>query len=899
MRKITTSFLFCVLFCSFYTNVSAQYQMEKLNRGVLAVRNGNNNFISWRWLGNEADGITFNLYRNGAKVNSNSLTVCNYLDNGAPSNATYYVKAIVNGVEQNASETASTWGAQYLRIPIQNPPGGTSPDNVAYTYVANDASVADLDGDGTYEIILKWDPTNSKDNSQSGYTGNTYVDAYKMDGTFMWRVDFGRNVRSGAHYMDFMVYDFNGDGKAEMMARTADGTKDGKGKIIGSSTADYRTSNGYVLTGPEFISVFNGETGSVMATQDYWPARGVVGDWGDTYGNRVDRFKAAVAYLDGVKASGIFCRGYYTRMTVAAWDWNGTNLSRRWTFDSGFNSSNPYYSQGAHSLSVADVDGDGKQEVITGAAIIDDNGSGYYSTQKGHGDALHVGDFDPSIAGLEVFHIQEPVGDAGVYMYSGKSKSILWKKPSLAGSSEGPGRGVCADISAQWPGAESWVLGGGISSELMDVKGNFVAAGPTSGGSGATCNFVVWWDGDPLRELLTDTRIDKYGGGRLLTAYNSAPVSSNNGSKATPCLSGDILGDWREEIIWRASDNSALYLFTTVSTSNLKFRTLMHDPQYRVAIAWQNTGYNQPPHPSFFLGDGVSTLPKPNIVIVGSVKDCNGVENGNAYQDSCGFCVGGNTGKLPCTKDCNGAVNGKATIDNCGRCVAGNTGLLACTNIAELENLPSSCTFVGVKESSNSGFLGVGYLNLDNTVDSDLVFELNATQSKQYNLLIRYANGSANDRPMKLSVNGIVQIANLSFPSTGSWTAWSFVSIDLNLTNQGSNMVLLSSLTAEGAANLDLIGNTTGGLTIGDCIVSALDDFTDFQVSLYPNPSESEFTLETINKSEISVYNLTGELVYQSECTGKCAFGKEFEKGIYYISVRGKETIRNFKVVKQ
>jgi len=626
--------IFFMLFALFsiYT-VSAQYQLEKLDRGVIAVSMGGSKvFISWRWLGTE-DAITFNLYRNGTKINATPLTVCNYTDNAGSTTASYTVKAIVNNVEQAASTAVTPWAQQYLKVPITAPAGGTTPDGVAYTYNANDASVADLDGDGAWEIILKWDPTNSKDNSQSGYTGNTFVDAYKMNGTRMWRIDYGVNIRSGAHYMDFMVYDFDGDGKAEVMSRTGDGTIDGTGKVIGTAGADYRSTAGYVLTGPEYMSVFNGMTGAVMATTNYLPARGTVASWGDTYGNRVDRFRAGVAYLDGQRPTGIFCRGYYTRAVVAAWDWRGGKLTSRWVFDSNNTGNSAYFAQGDHSISIADVDNDNKQEVIVGSAIIDDNGSGYYSTTFGHGDALHVSDLDPDLPGLEVFNIQERLDVEGAYMYNALSKTVLWTKPTLLDGSqtEGPGRGVSADISAATRGTESWVAGGGIPG-VFDCKGNL-----TNLATPQSCNFLVWWDGDVLRELLNNTMIDKFGTGRLLTAYNIVPISSNNGTKSTPCLSGDIMGDWREEVIWRATANDALYIFTTTTPSTNTFRTLMHDPQYRVAIAWQNTGYNQPPHLSYYLGDGMATPAKPNIVVIDPANSCQA----NVTSPSTSFCTGG------------------------------------------------------------------------------------------------------------------------------------------------------------------------------------------------------------------------------------------------------------------
>lgn len=575
-----------------------QYQMEYVNRGVVAVRTGNNNFVSWRWLGTE-DDITFNLYRSGTKVNSAPLKVTNYTDQGAATNATYTVRAIVNNVEQPASEAATVWGQNYLSVPLQKPSG---------SYTANDCSVADVDGDGVYEILLKWDPTNAKDNSQSGVTDNVLIDCYKLNGTRLWRIDLGRNIRAGAHYTQMAFYDFDGDGKAEFMCKTADATVDGKGKVIGSASADYRNSGGYVLSGPEFLTVFNGLTGEAMATANYIPARGNVGSWGDTYGNRVDRFRVGVAYLDGKRPTALFCRGYYTRLVVAAWDWRDGKLTNRWTFDGSAAGNSGYNGQGDHSLSIADVDDDGKQEIISGAAIIDDDGKPYYTTGYGHGDALHVSDLDPDLPGLEVFNIQESGGPAqDCYMYSAKSKRVLWTKGG-ATSEEGPGRCVSADITAQFKGAECWVAGGVTPGAPYTCKGTSMGTSQPP-----SVNFLAWWDGDLLRELLNGTSVTKYGGGTLLSASGCA---SNNGTKSTPALSGDILGDWREEVMLRTSDNSALRIYTTTTPSNYKIRTLIHDPQYRMAIAWQNGAYNQPPHVSFFLGDGMAEPPKPNIVMI-------------------------------------------------------------------------------------------------------------------------------------------------------------------------------------------------------------------------------------------------------------------------------------------
>jgi len=577
-------------------------QMEKLNRGIISVRQGSNNFVSWRMFGTDPSSIGFNVYRGTTKINSSPITnATSYLDSGAAANSVYTVRPVIDGVEQTASENSLNFANGYLDVALQIPTGGTTPDGVAYTYTANDASVGDLDGDGQYEIVLKWDPTNSKDNSQSGYTGNVYLDGYKLNGTRLWRIDLGRNIRAGAHYTQFMVYDLDGDGKAEVAAKTADGTRDNAGTVIGNASADYRNSSGYILAGPEYLTVFNGQTGVIRSTVNYDPARGTVSSWGDSYGNRVDRFLGGIAYLDGQRPSLIMSRGYYTRSVIAAWDFRNGSLTKRWTFDSNVAGSQ-YAGQGNHSLSIADVDQDGKDEIIFGAMTINDNGQPLWNTRNGHGDAMHVGDLDPSRAGLEVFKVSEDSSKPSSWFADARTGQILWQ--TAAGGDNG--RGVSGDIWSGSPGAESW---SSMDSNLRSVSGATLGRKPSA------TNFLIWWDGDPVRELLDATRIDKYGTSgdtRLLTGSN---VSSNNSTKSTPALSGDILGDWREEVIWRTSDNTALRIYSTSTSTNRRIFTLMHDAQYRVAIAWQNTAYNQPPHPSFFLGDGMSNPPQPNIYL--------------------------------------------------------------------------------------------------------------------------------------------------------------------------------------------------------------------------------------------------------------------------------------------
>ncbi|MGS2648268.1 rhamnogalacturonan lyase family protein [Streptosporangium sp. G12] len=575
-------------------------QMEDLNRGLISVRSGSGNLVSWRLLGTESMSTGFNLYRGSTKLNSSPLTgATNHLDSGAPADASYTIRAVVNGVEQAASEPSLRFaGGNYLDVPISRP---------GSNYTAGDASVGDVDGDGQYEIFLKWDPSDQKDNSQSGVTSNVYIDAYRLNGQRLWRVDLGRNIRAGAHYTQFQVYDYDGDGRAELAVKTGDGTVSGTGQVIGNAGALHRNSDGYILTGPEYLTVFNGLTGAAMSTVNFDPARGNINDWGDNYGNRGDRFLAGTAYLDGQRPSIIMGRGYYAKSTIAAWDFRDGQLTRRWKFDSG-SAGSQWTGRGAHSLSIADVDGNGTDEIIYGGMTINANGTGRYTTGfYAHGDALHVGDFVPGRAGKEIWMIHEQSSGAAATLRDAGNGSVIMQKNNTC-NCEGPARGVAADIHAGNAGGEFWGTGTGLGN-LFNASGGNVGRNPSS------YNFLAWWDGDPVRELLDGNHVDKYGTGgdtRLLTASGAHSV---NGTKSTPSLSGDLFGDWREEIILPRDDNAALRIYATPVQTDRRIYTLMHDAQYRVAVAWQNTAYNQPPHPSFFLGDGMSTPPQPNIYL--------------------------------------------------------------------------------------------------------------------------------------------------------------------------------------------------------------------------------------------------------------------------------------------
>lgn len=621
MAKKLRYTLFVMLFT---LSAFAQRQMEYLNRGVVAVPDGKGNiFVSWRLLVTDENRVGFNVYRavnnqKAAKINTTPITaVTNFSDKNIDSTKsyTYHVAPVVNTKELAVSEkfTLPALAKAYLSIPLQTPAG----------YSANDASVGDLDGDGEYEIIIHM-TGRGRDNSQAGPTDPPIFQAYKMNGTLLWQINLGKNIREGAHYTQFMVYDLDGDGSAEIAMKTGDGSMDSKGNIIGDSSRDWRNRRGYILSGPEYLTVFNGRTGVAMSTVDYTPPRhGKLNPteqelkemWGDGYGNRMDRFLACVAYLDGVHPSLVMCRGYYTRTILAAWDFKKGKLEKRWVFDSNTKGNEKYAGQGNHNLTVADVDGDGKDEIVYGQMTVDDNGKGLYSTGIGHADALHVSDLDPSRPGLEVFGIQERFDDAGANFRDARTGEVIWKKASIKSGEdgEGPGRGLALDVDPRYPGFESWVAGAGIRG-MFDSKGNVISERTPA------CNMGIFWDGDVLSEILNGVNISKwiYDSSKTETLFDGRNFDcmSNNGSKSNPALSADLFGDWREEIICRTRDSKELRIFTTTIPTDRKFYTLMQDPQYRLSIVWQNVAYNQPPHTSFFMGEGMKQPAKPNIVVM-------------------------------------------------------------------------------------------------------------------------------------------------------------------------------------------------------------------------------------------------------------------------------------------
>jgi len=571
--------------------------MEYLDRGVVAVKVNNGVFLSWRYLGTDDPSVGFNIYRDGTKVNDAPVTTkTNYLDTKGGANSKYVIKSVIGGKELETSKAVTPWASQRKTIKLNRP--GTN-------YNANDMSVGDVDGDGQYELFLKWDPSNAKDNSQSGATDKVYIDCYTFEGNFLWRIDLGVNIRAGAHYTQYQVFDYDGDGKCELVCKTAPGTKDGKGKnvIMGNDNpnANYRNGSGYILSGPEYLTIFEGATGAEIHTVAYKPARGNVNGWGDGYGNRVDRFLACTAYLDGEHPSVVMCRGYYTRSTLAAYDFKNGKLVERWYHDSPTRGQGAF-GEGYHNVSVADVDGDGKDEIIYGSACIDDNGKLIYRTGYGHGDAMHVSDMIPGNGVLEGWFVHEDKGSAyGYELRNLKTGKVIFGQKTNTDN----GRGMAADIDANHKGFEMWSSYG---SNVFNCNGKSISNKKPS------VNFRVYWDGDLQDELLDGNKCDKWNGNgttRLMTFTGSAC----NGSKNTPNLSGDIIGDWREEVILH--DGANLYIYTTTIESKYRMYTLMHDAVYRCAIAWQNTAYNQPPHLGIYIGDGVDGLKQPDIYTAG------------------------------------------------------------------------------------------------------------------------------------------------------------------------------------------------------------------------------------------------------------------------------------------
>ncbi len=582
--------------------------MEYLDRGIYAIKSGNGMFVSWRYNANDSDDAEFRLYRDDRLIyTSKAGEATNFWDAQGSANSKYRVDTLRNGEVISSENCRFTSGTNYFDVPLNVPRGLTMPDGSTCTYSPNDCCVGDVDGDGQYEIFLKWDPSNSKDNSQSGYTGNVYIDCYTLTGKQLWRIDMGINVRAGQHYTQMCVADFDCDGKAELITKTCDGTVDGTGKVIGDGSKNWVNSAGTILDGPEYMTLFEGSTGRALDTIEFPVLRGdatsatAKSTWGDNYGNRCERMNAAIAYLDGVHPSAVYGRGYYTRLSLSAFDVRDGKLVKRWVFDTGFDKSNPAYGCGNHNVMVADFDNDGKQEVCMGACCIDDDGKLLWSTKQLHGDAMHIGDLDPNHEGQEVFICHED-GKYGISLVDGRNGQIIWHYDG----DKDTGR-CCADnIIAGNSGAEFW--GSRPANAVFDVSGKQI------GNKWPSTNFLIYWDGDLERELLDNITItDGAAINNYPTIFTAEGCASNNSTKAVPCMTADLFGDWREELILRTEDNSKLRIWCTNTETKYRMDTLMHDMQYRMQCGCQQSSYNQPPHPSFYLGTEAPLPARPNV----------------------------------------------------------------------------------------------------------------------------------------------------------------------------------------------------------------------------------------------------------------------------------------------
>lgn len=641
--------------------VTPSSQMEKLDRGLVAVKSGNKIFLSWRLLGTDTKETTFDVVRDGKTIANGLSTVTNYTDANGSVNNSYSI--VTHGGPNNGTSAPITpWDNIYKDISLDQPTPGTTLSG-EYTYTPNDCSVGDLDGDGEYEIVVKWMPSLQSHNWPGVISGPVILDGYKMDGTHLWRINLGKNIQACNHITEFLVYDFDGDGRSEIICKTAPGSIDGIGNYVSSAAtdatikstdnqADYidyssttdedgkvQKYNGMVKSGPEYLTIFDGQTGAAIHTIYYRPNRqlgwggapeGYSDLWGDQLGNRGERYMACVAYLGGSDhlPSAVMGRGIYRLCALWAVDFDGKQLKQRWihvsksptevdcydeqdhlttrtyssnTFNIIGNSYTSYtvFGQGAHSLCAGDVDGDGCDEIVYGAATVDHDGQLLYSTGRGHGDALHLGDFDPDRPGLEIYMVHEH-SPFGASLYDAATGEPIWWIQANGDT----GRGACFDIDANHRGAEMWCSYSGAS--ITDIHGESISSNKPS------INFRVYWDGDLQDELLDGGKLDKWTGEKPTRLYPIKNTNlyqlgkSCNDSKATPNLVADILGDWREEIIlWNQDENGKCFLrlFTTNVPTTYRVPCLMHDHTYRMGIAWQNVGYNQPPHLGYYLPD--------------------------------------------------------------------------------------------------------------------------------------------------------------------------------------------------------------------------------------------------------------------------------------------------------
>ena len=634
-------FLFTIALMAMCMTMAAQapdtsmYQQEQLSRGFICINtSASSSFLSWRLLDSDDQHTSFLVLKDGVVV-GDTIRNATSIREASTTTTEFQLITLQNGMPVDTIAPVAFNKSGYHLLQLDRP-AASSNQSGDYTYSPNDCSVGDMDGDGEYELIVKWDPSNSKDNSQNGYTGNVYLDCYRLfTGEKLWRIDLGVNIRAGAHYTQFLVYDFDKDGRAELICKTAPGSKDAKGVYVNqvadlpsirnaSNTKDWRNSNGRIDGGQEYLTVFEGLTGKAIHTIAYYPNRNALAtlseasgtfNWDDrsgksdyaSYGNRGERYLACVAYLAGKEEcpSAVMCRGYYTYAYLWAVDFDGAKLKTRWLHSSDKKTTyklqdadgntktytppacssgmgrNTMYANGNHNISVGDVDGDGCDEIIWGSAALDHDGKMLYSVGFGHGDAIHLGDMNPDRPGLELFDVHEEKGEYAWDLHDAATGEILWK-----GGQQGAdnGRGLAADIVANSRGYEFWSSYGGFDKGSRNQNPFNAITGKEVGSRKPSMNFRIYWDGDVYDELLDGTSISKctsssttdlgiYATASYQKSFTSLGMtpSSCNGTKSTPCLQADLFGDWREEVIWWNTNNPS-QLYIVSSTTTTNYR---------------------------------------------------------------------------------------------------------------------------------------------------------------------------------------------------------------------------------------------------------------------------------------------------------------------------------------
>ncbi len=632
----------------------AQRITDRLDRGLVAQKVSGGVYLSWRILAQEYYDVTYNVYRDGTLVNNEPLTTSNFRDTGGTTSSTYTVAPVVKGQEGEQCKAVTPWSTSYTEIKLTH-------EGIKSTLVPNDACCADVDGDGELEILLKFDNLSEMEQSypKNGPTINgtatkeySIFEVLKLDGTRLWWVNFGPNMGDFQNNEQNMVaYDWDGDGRAEVVMRAADGTvihkADGTTYTVGNASANVRAATGggtnwFVTTDGEYLLYMDGLTGEPYQCIPYPLKRLESGEsdlnraWGDGYGHRCSKHFFGAPYLDGRKPSIFLARGIYTRHKMIAYDVDpGSHaLVERWRW---FNNTNgPWKGQGYHNFGIADVDWDGRDEIVFGSMVIDDNGKGLSTTGLGHGDAQHCSDFNPYIHGQEIYACLE---DNPGNNYRDATTSKIYHR-CVAGNDDG--RAMAGNFTNNFPG--------GLGCSAREGAISTITGEAVSGldATGVNTNFRIYWDGDLCSETFnylngknTEGCVAKYGSWSPI--YTCAGSLTNNDTKGTPCYQGDILGDWREEIIMRTANNN-IRIYSTPTQTKYRVYSLWYDHQYRNAMVWQMCGYNQPPHTSYFLGDmeGI-TLPPPPLTMTDRVEVTNGSSVGSSYDGQhVIFCETGN-----------------------------------------------------------------------------------------------------------------------------------------------------------------------------------------------------------------------------------------------------------------